>query len=225
MTKRFRFYIMIFSLCLVLFSGLLFAKADLINSKLTKNTITVSNSYFPMDLNTLKEKSDIIIKGTVKESHPSYKGKITCVIDETGTAKSHSKEAEEAYEKGYDMVFIVRNMEASNKVCKKFEEGRELFFTDKVIQIDKYYKNNLGLGDLVVREEGGNIDSEVIRVEGETPLNVGDEVVLFLKKLNPNKYIILGGSQGKYYIQGNIAVNKLPGKDVKLSELEAEILS
>jgi hypothetical protein len=223
MTKR--SYIVFFSLCLVLFSGLLFTKPDLINPKLTaKNTNTVSKSYFPMDLNTLKEESDIIIKGTVKETRPSYTGKVTCVIDEVGTT-NHNKEAEEAYEKGYDMVFVVRNVKASDKVCKKFEEGRGLFFTDKVIQIDKCYKNSVDLKEVVVREEGGDIDSKVVRVEGETPLNVGDEVILFLKRLNPNKYIILGGPQGKYYVQGDIAVNKLPGKDVKLSELETEILS
>ena len=57
------------------------------------------------------------------------------------------------------------------------------------------------------------------------PLDLDDEVILFLKRLSSNKFVILGGSQGKYYIEGNNAVNVLSEKNMNLIDLETEIIS
>ena len=122
------------------------------------------------------------------------------------------------------MVFMVRDKEAANKTTAGYEKEAGLIYTDKVIQVSKYYKNNLGLGEIVIREPGGIVNNEVVQGASKTPLNSGDEVILFLKRLNPNKYIILTGPQGTYHVRGENAVNEVPEKTTNLNELEAKLL-
>jgi hypothetical protein len=179
------------------------------------NTPGMAYSYVSMDLSKLRDESDVIIRGRVKESLPSYKGKITCIIDEIGNKVGYNEEAAEAYEKGSDMVFIVRDKEAADKITAEYEKEEGLIYTDKVIQVSKYYKNNLGLDEIVIREAQGS---------SKTPLNSGDEVILFLKRLNPNKYIIFSGPQGTYHVSDENAVNEIPEKTMDLDELEAKLL-
>jgi len=79
------------------------------------------------------------------------------------------------------------------------------------------------LRSITIREQGGEIDNKIFNIAGEKPIGVGDEVILFLKKLG-NKHIILGGAQGRYYISGNNAINDFSKKSIKLVELESELL-
>ena len=225
MTRKSRAYITTFSLCLMVFSTFLFIKPNVINTILHTNTPSTAHLYVPMDLNKLRDESDVIIRGRVKESLPSYKGKIACIIDEIGDKVGYSAEAAEAYEKGSDVVFMVRDEEAANKITAKYEKKAGLIYTDKVIQVSKYYKNNLGLGEIVIREPGGIVNNEVVQGTSKIPLNSGDEVIFFLKRLNPNKYIILSGPQGTYHVSGENAVNEVPEKTMNLNELEAKLLS
>ena len=103
----------------------------------------------------LNNESDIIIKGIVKDTSSSYQGKVACIIDETGDNIGYNKDAEEAYANGADIVFIVPNSEAANKVTEEFENANGLVYTDKIISVSQYYKNNLGLDEIILRETGG----------------------------------------------------------------------
>jgi len=227
MRKKSKYYILGISLFLILFSTILFNKPELMNSKKENKNCYITYSYMPMEFETLMDKSDVILKGTVKNVSSSYKANAACIIDETGYNIENNKEkAEEAYANGADMVFIVRDNDAANKVINEYETGRGLVFTDKTIEVSQYYKNNLGLDEVIVREDGGEINNKFVKVAGQTSLCDGDEVILFLEKLNSNKYSILGGAQGKYYVYGNNAVNDEMGKknSMDLSELVAKLL-
>jgi len=227
MTKKTKLGVMITSLCLIIFSGIIFIKPSLINSKLNNSIQEIRCSYHDMDLDTLKNDSDIIIKGIVEEVSPSYIGKMQCIIDEVGNNHEYQKQtAQEAFEGGADVVFIVGNEDAAEEVAKEYKEKNEgIVYTNKVVRINSYYKNNIGLEKILVRERGGNISGRCVQIVDDNPLGIGDEVILFLKRLNGNKYNILGGAQGKYFIQGDTAINILPKKTIKLDELEAEIIS
>lgn len=121
---------------------------------------------------------------------------------------------------------------------KKELESDTFICTDKVIEVDEYLKNPLGKDEIIVREQGGKIGNTTWAIVGYTPLRVGDEVILFLRDLEKtflkryqsawepvkNRYQILAGPSGKFYIEGDRAVNKdVPELSKSLSELEAEV--
>lgn len=150
-----------------------------------------------------------------------------CIIDEVGNNHEYQKQAaQEAFEDGADVVFVVRNEDAAEEVAKEYKEKNEgIVYTNKVVRINSYYKNNIGSEKIFVRELGGNFNGRCSQIVDDNPLGIGDEVILFLKRLNGKKYKILGGAQGKYFIQGDTAINILPKKTIKLDELEVEIMS
>ena len=203
MTRKSRAYITTISLCLMVFSTFLFIKPNLKNTILRKNTPGTAHSYVPMDLSKLRDESDVIIRGRAKESLPSYKGKIACIIDEIGDEVGYSAGSRGKHTKRdltwYSWCEIRKRL---IKLPQDMKREAGLIYTDKVIQVSKYYKNNLGLGEIVIREPGGIVNNEVVQGASKTPLNSGDEVILFLKRLNPNKYIILTGPQGTYHVRG-----------------------
>lgn len=123
----------------------------------------------------------------------------------------------------YDFVVVV-DEEAINEVSEGFNNGDAPIYTDKIVKLTKFYKNNIGLDEIIVREQGGEIDNQISVVSDEKSINEGNEVLLFLKKLG-DKYVISAGAPGRFFIQDNKAINDLSGKSMDIHELESELVS
>lgn len=223
--SRSKCFSLIISLCFLVLSVIMLTKMNIIASKLPGKAITnvTSYSYGSMDLPTLIDTSDIIIRGVVTESLPSYQGKVKVIADNEMVKGN----AEKAYEEGYDLVVISKE-DAINKAISEFKKGKHQggdapIYTEKVVQVTKFYKNNKGASNkIVVRDKGGEIDGVVVRAKDGTFLAVGQEVILFLGK-RANRYFPIMGEVGKYFIQGNNAIAR--DEIIDLDKLESEILS
>lgn len=208
MTKKLFLAVVTF---LVLSVGALFAAPFLIDKILPQETVSYPE-YIKMDLVELATESDIIVLGTVKKVLPTVREKPVVVIGE--------KAAEEAEKRGVKRFTIVRD----EKAAKEVEKEEKWIYTDKVVEVDEYIKNPQKQNVVIVREEGGEIDNKTWMIAGQKNLKVGDKVILFLSDFN-GKYLIVGGPQGKYYIQEDKAINE-SGEDCRdINELISKIKS
>lgn len=219
MTNKSRCFVLLTSLCLFFISTLMLINPNRgISDQNGKMISKISYQYPKWDLAMLKNESDIIIRGIVTKSLPSYKGKVKIVAESQMKSEKAKKaeKAEKAYKEGYDIVVVVDDV-AVNKAIEKFDKGKAPIYTDKKVKITKYYNNVIGLNEITVREQGGEIDNRISVISGEKSINEGNEVLLFLKKLG-NKYVIFAGAPGRFFIQDNKVINGLTGKSMDIHE-------
>lgn len=85
-----------------------------------------------------------------------------------------------------------------------FKEGpRGWIYTASQIEVVDSFKGKAAPGDLLlVRQLGGQVEQEVMTLEGNAQLNQGEEVILFLDRdeQEPQRHYVVGLAQGKYSV-------------------------
>lgn len=229
--SRIKIKLVLFISLLAVVSGGIFVIPKLLPQKRI-----VSPEYIKMELPALTKESTTIVKGTVIEVLPSTKEAPNKVVIGEKAAKEVErkgetlftkiligKEAAEAEKRGESNFYVASNEKGAQKLKKQIEEENAFIYTDKIIQVDEYLKNPLGQDKIIVKEMGGKLGNATLVLAGEVPLKVGDKVLLFLQKSSENKYMILGGPQGKYHIKNNLATNEDKELNKKLETLESEV--
>jgi len=201
--------------------------------------ISVSPLWGIMDFPDLVKESDMIIIGSVVQVLPSFKEKgaigkkeaeEACARGEQVVAilfGEEAKEVEERAKKGEDIGYayqVVSNMEEALKSKEYIEKEIAGIFTNKLVKIDECLKGSKQQKVITVIEQGGQVGNEVMEVIGLTPLKGGDKVLLFLKQ-DKCFYWIRGGPQGRYYLQGTLAIREDGLERRNISELKEAIKS
>lgn len=204
--------------CFLSFAFILMGSTVLVlsNSFLKKSLKTLSYTYPLMDIPALIKEADVIVKGEVNKIFPSKYRKITkYVIGKEEGKKLHEicKHTKEA--------FVVLNSEDDVEDFLNDDVG--WVYTQKMIKVNKYLKNDLNKHQITVREDGGEYNGKVTAIDDEAPLKVGDEVILFLTKGHGGDYIILGGSQGKYFVKGNMITDDATETEISIADLQNQI--
>ena len=207
MNKKVKCISILTSLCLILMSVIL------ANSFITSSKRANISCFYPaMNISSLTTESDLIIKGTVEKVLPSDFYKVTKYAigeEEEKKMREICRETKEA--------FVV--LPSEDHVEEFLNQNRGWVYTDKVIKVDEYLKNDLGEQKIRVRELGGDYKGQQKIVEGEIPLKEGDRVILFLIKGKQGTYGIMGGPQGKYFISGDSAQNP-DGENINIADLK-----
>jgi len=110
------------------------------------------------------------------------------------------------------------------KVVEKksyWNNAHNRIWTDITIRVSEYIK---GKGNPVItfRVPGGTVGDTTLYVSDAPRWNVGEEVILFL---NPDFYYpVAGWFQGKYRIEGDVAVNEIDAeRSIPLREMLSRI--
>lgn len=214
MTKKAKKNFLIIIISIVFLSGSILITFLIIN-RLLPQKIVSQREYIKMDLPTLTKESDVIVLGTVEKVLPAMEKEIKIVVGEEA--------AEEARRRGEEDFTIVEDKKAAEEIKKEGKLLRRVY-TDKVVKVDEYIRNPQTQKEIIVREEGGKIGNKTWLIAGQTPLKVGDRVILFLSKTS-GAYSIIGGPQGKYYVQGDRAISEFGEGERKANELVSEIKS
>lgn len=102
-----------------------------------------------------------------------------------------------------------------------WNDAHNRIWTTVKVQVDEYIK---GTGNSVIsfRVPGGTVGDTTLHVSDAPDWKAGEEVLLFL---NPEYYYpIVGWFQGKYRIEGNMAVNEIdPQRTMPLDEMISKI--
>lgn len=78
--------------------------------------------------------------------------------------------------------------------------------TDYLVNVEKYLKGS-GEKQIIMTQEGGELNGKKQRIEGRTPIKLGDKYVFFLKKNPDNKYMF-GGDPFKFSLSnGKVKVD------------------
>lgn len=89
----------------------------------------------------------------------------------------------------------------SDSVQEKSDEiDNDLIFTRSTIEITKVISGKADLKEVSVRQMGGHNGKEVVELEDDPLMKKGDEVILFLKEYETNKFKIIGGPQGRFIV-------------------------
>lgn len=81
----------------------------------------------------------------------------------------------------------------------RWDDAHERIYTDVTIRVDESYKGKGGQM-MVVRRLGGTVDGIGMRTIGEVEFDAGEEVFLFVRRVGPEIYQVVGLSQGKLHI-------------------------
>ncbi len=93
------------------------------------------------------------------------------------------------------------------KIKSEWNLKRTKIFTYTTIEVTTEVKGVNETKTVVIREIGGEVDGRRLFVAGSAQYSEGEEVVLFLNKLE-NSYRTVGMTQGKY----NVITDKITGK-------------
>jgi len=99
---------------------------------------------------------------------------------------------------GDESALIVRGNVAS--VRSFWNDAHTKIFTETVIQVDETYKGQ-GAGDVRVVQMGGVVDNMQMHVYGALSWHPGEEVLLYLDRLDVDRYRVAGFSQGRFHIE------------------------
>jgi len=102
-----------------------------------------------------------------------------------------------------------------------WNEAHNRIWTTLKIQVSEYIKGT-GSSVITFRVPGGTVGDTTLYVSDAPQWKEGEEVLLFL---NPgNYYPVVGWFQGKYRIEGNMAVNEIdPERTMPLDEMISQI--
>jgi hypothetical protein len=98
---------------------------------------------------------------------------------------------------GDESVLVVRGRVSS--VRSFWNDAHTKIFTEAVIQVDETYKGQT-VGEARVLQMGGVVDNMQMHVYGALIWHQGEEVLLFLDRLDAERYRVAGFSQGKFDI-------------------------
>lgn len=86
-------------------------------------------------------------------------------------------------------------------------DGQEMVYTRYQIKVDNKLKGTLG-SEVVVRVAGGRYLTTEVDAEDQPTLEVGEKIIAFLNKVSDtnNDYIVTGGFQGSFEVNGSEAV-------------------
>jgi hypothetical protein len=102
------------------------------------------------------------------------------------------------------------------KIVERDDSGR--VYTKVQVAVADTWKGAAG-NDFTVVQSGGVLGDRAYHVDGQEPLEVGEEVVLFLVLNQRKQGVVVGGSQGKFKVRnhnGDKSVQNLfHGKDPK----------
>jgi hypothetical protein len=82
----------------------------------------------------------------------------------------------------------------------RWSADHKRIITEVTIDVAEFFKGG-GSSTLVVRQPGGEIDGIGQKVSGLASFSEGEEVVLFLERLETDKYRVNGMAQGKYRVE------------------------
>ncbi|MGB9928667.1 MAG: hypothetical protein ACPK85_09720 [Methanosarcina sp.] len=108
---------------------------------------------------------------------------------------------------------------------KKFSI-HNFIYTDVVVNVDRYLKNQLPSEVITVRLDGGTVGKDTFIMSGEANLKLGEKVLLYLQKdtnpdikdIGPEHYRVTGGLQGKFTLDDNGKAIR-PDKSTTLDKL------
>ena len=99
---------------------------------------------------------------------------------------------------GDESAVVVRGNVAS--VRSFWNEAHTKILTETVIHVDESYKGGAG-GTVRVLQLGGVVDNMRVHVHGALIWHPGEEVLLFLDRMDGGDYRVAGFSQGKFAIE------------------------
>lgn len=99
---------------------------------------------------------------------------------------------------GEESALVVRGKVAS--VRSFWNEARTKIFTETVIQVDETYKGDAA-GSTRVLQMGGVVDHMRVHVHGAIIWHPGEEVLLFLDRMDGGDCRVAGFSQGKFDVE------------------------
>lgn len=104
-----------------------------------------------------------------------------------------------------------------DSVVQEYMENIDIPFTDFKINVDEYWKNDNdaeSTKQLIVTQDGNT----ELEFEGHSLLKIGDEYVLFLKKVRDNnneeKLIMIGGPSGKFNVENDVIEQEIDNQSV-----------
>lgn len=104
-----------------------------------------------------------------------------------------------------------------DSVVQEYMENVDIPFTDFKINVDEYWKNDNNaesIKQLIVTQDGNT----ELEFEGHPLLKIGDEYVLFLKKVidnnNEEKLIMIGGPSGKFNVENDVIDQEIENQSV-----------
>ena len=99
---------------------------------------------------------------------------------------------------GNESVLVVRGKVAS--VRSFWNDAHTKIFTETVIQVDETYKGQEA-GEVRVVQMGGVVDNMQMHVYGALSWHRGEEVLLYLDRMDVDRYRVAGFSQGRFHIE------------------------
>lgn len=100
-----------------------------------------------------------------------------------------------------------------------------VIYTDVIIEIEEYLKNPLDQREVTIQLLGGKVGNVNMEAMDEATLNLGEKVLLFLKKNKEGNFVVLGAMQGKYTIDEatGMAVNEDTARNLPIKQLKTQI--
>ena len=84
-----------------------------------------------------------------------------------------------------------------------WDSERTFIFTTVMLEVDESFKGPFGPADTVrLLIPGGEIDGVGLKVEHAAQVDVGEEVIIFLKPVGDSLYGVTAWEQGKYTVVG-----------------------
>lgn len=170
----------------------------------------VYRSYYtssgPIDI--MIENAYTVVEGVIEEVLPGKWFQYQIVVGE-----------EEAAKMPKDSLYVmVPSEEAATEFRKRNKDIGQLY-TDKILKVNRYLKNDLKEEKIVIREPGGSAEGRQITIQDDTPLKLGEKVILLLEKCPNNIYTVMGGPSGKLYIEGGTCKDGV-GKNYLVTDIE-----
>lgn len=106
---------------------------------------------------------------------------------------------------GEESAVVVRGTVAS--VRSFWNEARTKVLTETVIQVDETYKGEAA-GAVSVLQLGGVVGHMRVHVHGALTWRRGEEVLLFLDRMEGTSYRVAGFSQGKFLVERDPATGE-----------------
>ncbi len=110
-----------------------------------------------------------------------------------------------------------------DSVMQEYTENTDIPFTDFKINVEEYWKSNSNVENtkqLIVTQDGNT----ELEFEGHPLMKIGDEYVLFLKKVidnnNEEKLIMISGPSGKFNVDNEIINQEVDNQSVDGESVE-----
>jgi hypothetical protein len=106
---------------------------------------------------------------------------------------------------GDESALVVRGKVAS--VRSFWNDAHTKIFTETVVQVDETYKGGV-VGSARIIQLGGVVDHMRVHVHGALEWHRGEEILLFLDRIDGDQFRVAGFSQGKFNIERDPVTGK-----------------